>query len=100
MPGVVVRLFVVRAAALWIALRVLLVIVASGPELMEGSIVVLGAEVAPAIAVLSGGCAPIDVARRRERALWGNLGISNVAIMVVFAAVAIACEAVLGLARM
>lgn len=100
MPGVVVRLFALRATLLWIAVRVLLIVVASGPDLLEGNIVVLGAEVAPAVALLNGACAFIDTARRGERALWGNLGISNVAIALVFATAAVSGEAALALVRL
>lgn len=94
LPGAALRALLLRAVALWILVRLLVGAVGGlagddGPSLDSPLGVIL---ICCALGL-------VDIRRRHERALWANLGISLVAIGVVFASVATIAEGALFLFR-
>jgi len=93
-PAASVRALALRAAILWVLVRLLMG--AAGSVSEEG-----GASLDSPIGIILLCCALclVDIRRRHERALWANLGISLAVIGSLFAFVAATGEGVLAMIR-
>lgn len=94
------RALLLRAFAIWALVRVLITaIYLLRPPVNLGNAVV---SPSPALIVVLGSCAlvaTVDAARRHEQVLWGNLGLSFRALLLVQLVAATAGEAGLHLVR-
>lgn len=89
-PGLALRLLV-RGVFLWIGLRLayeLLRLYAGLPRRTDAASAVL-------VIALCSAAGFLDVTRRREHVLLGNLAVDRVALLATFAAAAMACEVAL-----
>lgn len=93
-PWAAVRALALRAAILWILVR--LMVGVAGAVADDG-----GTSLDSPLGIILLCCALglVDIRRRHERALWANLGISLVVIGSLFALVAALGEVALGLLR-
>jgi len=98
--------FVARGARLWILVRLLVVVavalsaaLAGGPppDAATAPLLVLAPAAALLVVPLTAMLGLADVARRGERALLGNLGVSRRRVALWFAAPAVAGELLVGL---
>lgn len=94
LPGAALRALLLRAVVLWVSVR-LLASVAGAIAAEDGQ----SLDSPLGIILICCALGLVDIRRRHERALWANLGISLVAIGVVFASVATIAEGALFLFR-
>jgi hypothetical protein len=94
LPGAALRALLLRAIVLWILVRLLVgvaaAIVAEDGQSLNSPL---------GIIMICGAIGLVDIRRRHERALWANLGISLVAIGIVFASIATIAEGALFFVR-
>jgi hypothetical protein len=91
----VLRALLLRAFVLWILLRVLVGAAGVWVESLGGS----PPDSPIGIVLLTVATGLVDVRRRRERALWANLGISLPVLAGIFGTIAVTGEVVLALLR-